>query len=373
MRRSSVVAILGWTLLLLAPQTGSTQVSSCQLSINGDGSSSASFDVSGCAGDTVAVVVGAGGNQKQFPIGPGPDLSVPYNISQCDLDISGDRAVGLSYTLVVVSGPDKGKVSTTYAGTLNPDPPRPGDAPPTISFDSRPLPPGSYVRAGDVIPLIVTVYDDVAVAEVRVTDPDGKEVLRKRPTPPPQPKSKCRQGLGHSVSFEIPKPYIVPENPPVPVIRFTAVARDSAGHETTAVAEYFTVATWSGLMLLTGRNEVPNNMCSAKWRVDVTVKTTPSEEVTGTAEAHHPPVSCINGYAGRRDTGDVIMFNITGKFDGKLFTLFFKATRIRRVQPRLGYRRTSSAAVAITIADRSEGGGRRPQICQWPDLYRQCR
>jgi len=334
LQRSSVVAILGWILLLLAPQTGNTQGSSCQLSIAGDGSSSASFDISGCAGDTVAVVVGAGGNQKQFPIGPGPDLSVPYNISQCDLDISGDRAVGLSYTLVVISGPDKGKASTTYTGTLNPDPSRPGDAPPTISFDSWPHPPGSYVRPDDAIALTVNAGDDVAVTEVKVTDPDGKMVLDKRPPPPPR-QSKCHP-RGHSVRLEIPKPYIVPENPPVPVIRFTAVARDSAGHETPAVAEYFTVATWNGLMLLDGKSTVPNNDCDAKWRVDVTLKTTPSNEVTGTAEARHPPVSCSKGYAGSRDTGDVIAFAVTGTFDGKSFTLFFNATRIGGSSPAWG-------------------------------------
>jgi hypothetical protein len=138
------------------------------------------------------------------------------------------------------------------------------------------------------------------------------------------------------VRLEIPKPYIVPENPPVPVIRFTAVARDSTGHETTAVAEYFTVATWNGLMPLVGSSKVPNNSCNARWRIDVTVKTTPSNEVTGTAEARHPPVSCSSGYAGSRDTGDVIAFAVTGTFDGKSFTLFFSAIRIGGSGPAWG-------------------------------------
>ena len=60
-------------------------------------------------------------------------MSQPFNVSPCDVGLNGDKAAAITYTAVVVRGPDKGRASAPYSGTMQP-PPQPDDAPPTITI-----------------------------------------------------------------------------------------------------------------------------------------------------------------------------------------------------------------------------------------------
>lgn len=326
-----VVVLLGWCLLLLTSQRGGTQASSCQLSITGSGTSTVFVEASGCSGDTIALLAGAEGNQKQFPLAQGPDVYLPFNLSQCDLDVRQDHGVALTYTAVVVSGPDKGMKSSSYSGTLDPDPPSPEDLPPTVSLDGNPSP-GAFVRPDDAITLSVTASDDVGLVAVKVTGPSGEPLLNERITPARTPKgqSPCHQrSTGQTETLQVPKPFVVPSDPPRPVIRFTALAIDTAGHKTPNTVEYLTEATWSGRLLLAGTGGVPGNICTTKWRIDLWVKTSAANEVSGTAQARHDPLGGCR-WVGRPDNANsVIIFTINGTYDGKKFQLFFRATDIR--------------------------------------------
>jgi hypothetical protein len=305
--------------------TAGTPQESCQLSIRGDGTSTVFISASGCTGDTIGVVAGAQAHQKQFPGGPGPDLDRPFNVNQCDMDVNSDHSVGISYTLIVTSGPDKGQTSSVYSGTLDPDP-KPTDRPPTVSLSGVPLP-GTFVRSGDAIALRASAGDDYGVTQVKIFGPDGKILLDGHPKPPPPlyTGSTCHpQVVDQHVDLDASKIYTVPSNPHVPAIQFKAWARDTAGQEASSTAEYLTEATWTGMMLLDGSGSVPGNTCTTQWRIALTVKTTAQSEVTGTAEARHPPLACR--YAGPRDSNAPMFFAISGTFQDRLFRLYFKPT-----------------------------------------------
>lgn len=316
---------VGFIALILGAAPSRAQDSSCQLSIRGDGTSTVFISATGCAGDTIGVAAGAQGHQKQFPGGPGPDLDRPFNVNQCDMDVHSDHSVDVSYTLIVTSGPDKGKTSSPYSGTLDPDP-KPTDRPPTVSLSGVPLP-GTFVRSGDTIALRASAGDDYGVTQVKIIDPDGKLLLDSRPKPPPPlyAGSACHpQLVDQHVELDAAKTYTVPSNPNVPAIQFKAWARDTAGQEATSTAQYLTEATWKGMMLLDGSGSVPGNTCTTKWRIALTVKTTAQSEVTGTAEARHSPLGCR--YAGPRDSNAPMFFAITGTFQDRLFRLYFRPT-----------------------------------------------
>src|SRR5436305_283376 len=85
------------------------------------------------------------------------------------------------------------------------------------------------------------MVNDSGLTGIKVLDPSGQIILDKRITPAPPSRTGCHQHPpGQIETFNIPTPYTVPPNPPTPSIRFTATARDTAGHETTAIAEYWT-------------------------------------------------------------------------------------------------------------------------------------
>jgi hypothetical protein len=321
-RQAFLIAINLCFLLLTADASRAQGGAGCTLSIDGLGGTSAvMINASGCGGDTIAIDAGADGNEKQFPLGR-DEFSTPFNLTQCDLDLDRDRPVSLTYTAVVVSGPDKGLRSTPYTGTLAPDSAA-VDEPPGVSLTGKPGT-GNFVRSGDSIALSVTATDDFGLTAIKVTGPGGLALLDQPITPAPSLGSKChRRPARQSVTLDA-RPYVVPQNPPVPIIRFTAVARDTAGHESTSTAEYLTEATWTGNMLLNGSGGASGNICTSNWRIALTVKTTGSGEATGYAEARHTPIAGCR-YAGPRDNSNgVILFAIRGTFERERFRLFFE-------------------------------------------------
>ena len=151
----------------------------------------------------------------------------------------------------MVNGTNKGKTSAAYSGTIQP-PPKPNNSPPSVSMSGRPSP-GTHVRPGDIITLTVLAHDDIGLTAVKVLDPSGKIIFDKPITPAPPPPAGCHaRPSGQSELFSIPTPYTVPSDPPTPSLRFTAIARDTAGQETPAVAEYWTKTVWTGRMILAG-------------------------------------------------------------------------------------------------------------------------
>jgi hypothetical protein len=326
--RTVFVALLLATIMVLLPGAGwaQTAATECTLSIEPMGSDGSGgvimVNASGCSGD-IAITAKAGGNQKQFPVGSGPEIFQPFTLSPCDLGITGDKAVSVTYTAVVVSGTNKGKTSAAFTGTIQ-APPAPGDNPPVVQMSGRPSP-GTFIRPGDTITLTVHATDDIGLTGIKVLDPSGQILLEKKITPVPPSRAGCHtRPPGQSETFSVPKPYTVPPNPPTPVIRFTAIARDTAGHETPAIAEYFTEAVWNGRMIVDTNGIGPGYVCTTNWHVELWVKTSPQNEVSGTAEAQHSPrLSCR--LATGPDPGGVTSLRITGTFDGKVFRLHFKA------------------------------------------------
>jgi len=227
-----MLAAVALLVAMLLPNTGRAQdapAAGCTLAIEGSGSSSVFINASGCTGDTIAIIAAAGRKQQQFPPMPGPEIYQPWNIQPCDLGLDTDQPVPLSYTAVVVSGPDKGKTSAPYTGTLEPSRP-PDDAPPSISFSGTPTT-GTFVRTGDTIALTVTAEDDAGLTSLKVTDPNGQVILDKRIAPVHTAQNKCHSHPeGQRETVTLPK-IVVPQDPPTPVIRFTAVARDTAGQD----------------------------------------------------------------------------------------------------------------------------------------------
>jgi len=317
-----LVTIVALSFLLL-PVMGRAQTAAtgCTLAIEGSGGTGAVLvNASGCAGD-VAIIAKAGSNQKQFAIGNG-EVYQPFNLTPCDLSIAGDKPVSVTYTAVVVSGKDKGKTSAAYSATMEP-PPTPGDSPPTARVSGKPSP-GAYVRPGDTIALTVDLTDDIGLTAVKVVDPSGAIMLDQRIKPTAPGHGGCHERPpGQSATLNIPKTYTVPPNPATPSIRFTAVARDTAGHETTAFADYWTEAVWAGPMTLAGSAHAGTDTCTTTWRVEVSVKATPGDAVSGHAEARHTPIVGCR-YSGAVEPLDT--FSITGATDGKTFRLFFKPT-----------------------------------------------
>src|SRR5436305_3220126 len=173
-----MLAAVALLVAMLLPNTGRAQdapAAGCTLAIEGSGSSSVFINASGCTGDTIAIIAAAGGKQQQFPPMPGPEIYQPWNIQPCDLGLDTDQPVPLSYTAVVVSGPDKGKTSAPYTGTLEPSRP-PDDAPPSICFSGTDTT-FTFVRTGDTIALTVTAEDDAGLTRLKVTDPNGQVIL----------------------------------------------------------------------------------------------------------------------------------------------------------------------------------------------------
>ncbi len=314
-----LATIVGVSFLLL-PVTGRAQ-SGCTLAIEGSGGTGVVMvNASGCAGD-VAIIAKAGSNQKQFAIGSG-EVYRPFNLTPCDLGIAGDK-VSVTYTAVVVSGKDKGKTSAAYSGTIEPPPTPNDDAPPGVKVFGKPSP-ATYVRPGDTIALTVDLTDDIGLTAVKVIDPSGAIMLDQRIKPPAPGRGGCHERPpGQTATFSIPKPYTVPPNPATPSIRFTAIARDTTGHETTAFADYWTEAVWAGPMTLAGSAHAGTDTCTTTWRVEVSVKATPGDAVSGHAEARHTPIVGCR-YSGTVEPLDT--FSITGTTDGKTFRLFFKPT-----------------------------------------------
>jgi len=316
-----LAAIVGLSFLLL-PVVGLAQTAAtgCTLAVEGTGGTGmVMVNASGCAGD-IAIIAKAGSNQKQFAIGSGGEVYQPFSLTPCDLGIS-EKTVSVTYTAVVVNGKDAGKTSAAYSGTIEP-PPTSDDAPPSVKFSGKPSP-ATYVRPGDTIAPTVHLTDDIGLTAVKVIDPSGAIVLNKRITPT-APRGGCHERPpGQSATFSIPDPYIVPTNPATPSIRYTAIARDSSGHEITAFADYWTEAVWAGPMTLAGSAHAGTDTCNTSWRVEVSVKTTPIDAVSGHAEARHTPIVGCR-YTGTVESLDT--FSITGTTDGKMFTLFFKPT-----------------------------------------------
>ncbi len=320
---------LSGVLVVLAAASALAQPASaegCSLSIEGDGGSSVWVNASGCSdNDTVVIEVSGPGKQHQFPGGQGAEIYQPFNISTCDLGINSGKATVVTYTAVVVSGTDKGRKSAAYNATVPPPPPPPADAPPSLSFSGRPGP-GTFVKPADSIVLSVTATDDVGLTYIRVTDPEGHVVLDRRIKPVPTQPGQCHsKGGGQTETIEIPTPYVVPQNPPTPVLKFTAVVRDTAGHETPGVAEYWTEAVWNGHMIVESSGVGSSFVCKTRWNVELWIKTSPENEISGTAEGRHsPPLTCK--YASGPDPGGVTSIAVTGTFDGKLFQLHFNVT-----------------------------------------------
>jgi hypothetical protein len=152
-----------------------------------------------------------------------------------------------------------------------------------------------------------------------VSDPDGKIILDKRITPLRPTQDKCHSHSGQSETINVPNA-VVPPNPPTPALRFTAVARDTAGQETTATAEYLTEAVWTGLMNFRTTGDCHVQACMTSWRIDLSVKTTQQDEVSGTGLATHAPkLGCQ--YVGGPDPGGDTSAEIHGTYDGKSFRL----------------------------------------------------
>lgn len=312
----AAAAALSPGIAMAQPATG------CVLSIEPMGSNTGAVMVNagGCDG-AIAVIAKTGGNQKQFPVGRGPDIYQPFSATPCDLGVTGDKAVTVTYTAVVLDGANKGKMSAPYSGTVEAPPP-PGDNPPGVSMSGRPSP-GTYVRPGDTITLSVHASDDIGLTGIKILDPAGKMMFEQRVTPAPPAASGCHvRPPGQSETIDVPTSYTVPENPPTPSIRFTAIARDTAGQETKGFAEYWTETAWTGRMTLEGTARA-GDTCKTTWRIELSVKVSPSEEVSGNAEARHTPITgCrFSGVEEQLDT-----FAISGTTDGKTFRLFFKPT-----------------------------------------------
>jgi hypothetical protein len=288
-----LVAVVGWLFPLLpAAAQAQTAATQCTLTIEGSGGTGAVMvNASGCGGD-VAIIAKAGSNQKQFPVGSGAEIYQPFNLSPCDLGITGEKAVSVTYTAVVLNGVNKGKASPAYSGTIQPPPTR-SDAPPSVSFSGHPGP-GTFVKPDDSILLSVTARDDVGLTAIKVTDPEGHIILDRAIKPAPAPAGECHaKSGGQTETFDIRKPYVVPQNPPTPLLKYTAVVRDTAGHETTGFAEYWTEAVWNGRMIVETSGIGSNFVCRTNWHVELWIKTSPENEISGTAEGRHsPPLSC---------------------------------------------------------------------------------
>ena len=347
---------LGWRLsseapFLLLPVTGRAQ-SGCTLAVEGSGERGVVMvNASGCAGD-VAIIAKAGSNQKQFAIGSG-EVYRPSNLTPCDLGIAGDK-VSVTYTAVVVSGKDKGKTSAAYSGTIEPPPTPNDDAPPGVKVSGKPSP-ATYVRPGDTIALTVDLTDDIGLTAVKVIDPSGAIMLDQRIKPPAPGAEGCHERPpGQTATFSIPKPYTVPPNPATPSICFTAIARDTTGHETTAFADYWTEAVWAGPMTLAGSAHAGTDTCTTTWRVEVSVKATPGDAVSGHAEARHTPIVGCRYSWHCRTTRHILDYGDDGRQNVQAV---FQTDRGRRYS--LGYWRASSAGAAFTIAGRSDADKRR--------------
>ena len=78
-------------------------------------------------------------------------------------------------------------------------------------------------------------------------------------------------------------------------------------------------------MMIDAAGVGPDYTCTTRWRIELWVKTTAKDEVSGTAEGQHAPqLSCT--FVGGPDQGGVTSFAVSGSFDGRAFRLHLKGT-----------------------------------------------